>query len=76
MPTRISAGVGDHPFSLTFISMIPIDYKIINFSLHLFLSFFEITKIISWRTHNKLLVENPLASMLRIHSFSAHYAVL
>ena len=25
---------------------------------------------------NKLLVENSLASMLRIHSFSAHYAVL
>ena len=26
MPTRKSAGVGDHPCSLLFITMIPIDY--------------------------------------------------
>ena len=32
--------------------------------------------IISWHASNKLLVENLLASTLRIHSFSAHYAVL
>jgi len=37
MPTRISAGVGDHaPFPLTFITMNPIDRKIINFSLYLY----------------------------------------
>jgi len=39
------------------------------------LLFFEITRIISWRAPNKLLVENLLVSALRIHSFSAHYAV-
>ena len=32
--------------------------------------------IISWHAPNKLLVENLLASMLHIYSFSAHYAVL
>ena len=32
---RISAGVGDHPCFLTFITMIPIDCKITNFSLYL-----------------------------------------
>jgi len=37
---------------------------------------FEITIIISWHTPNKLLVENPLANTLHIHSFSAHYTVL
>jgi len=31
------------------------------------------TIIISWRAPNKLLVENPLVSILHIHSFSAHY---
>ena len=31
MPTKISAGVGDHPFFLIFITMIPIDCKITNF---------------------------------------------
>ena len=56
--------------------MIPIDCKITNFSLYLFVCFFEITIIISWRAPNKLLVENLLASMLRIHSFSAHYTAL
>ena len=39
-------------------------------------AFFEITAIISWRASNKLLVGNPLASTLRIHSSSAHYTVL
>ena len=42
MPTRISAGVGDHPFFpyfLYFITMIPIDCKITNFSLHFFFAF-------------------------------------
>ena len=66
MPTRISADVGDHPCFL-FINMIPIDYKITNFSLHLFVCFFEITIIISWHTPNKLLMENPFAGTLRIH---------
>ena len=37
MPTRISAGVGDHPCFLTFITMIPIDCKIANFSLHFYI---------------------------------------
>jgi len=32
--------------------------------------------IISWRARNKLLVENPLASMLRIHLFLAYYTAL
>ena len=32
--TRISAGVDDHLCFLTFITMIPIDCKIINFSLY------------------------------------------
>ena len=31
MSTRISAGVGDHPCFLNFITMIPIDCKITNF---------------------------------------------
>ena len=35
MPTRISAGVDDHPCFLTFITMIPTDCKI-NFSLNLY----------------------------------------
>ena len=35
MPTRISAGVGDHPCSLLFISMISIDCKITNFFLYI-----------------------------------------
>ena len=52
------------------------DYKITDFPLHLFVAFFEITMIISWCAPNKLLVENPLARTLHIHSFSAHYAVL
>ena len=56
--------------------MIPIDCKITNFSLHLFVCFFEITIIISWHAPNKLLEENLLASTFRIHKFSAHYAVL
>ena len=34
MPTRISAGVGDQPCFLTFITMIPIACKITNFSLY------------------------------------------
>ena len=34
-PTRISAGVGDHPCFLTFMTMIPIDCRIINFSIYL-----------------------------------------
>jgi len=38
MPTRISTGVDYHPCFLTF--YIPIDYKITNFSLHLFV-FYE-----------------------------------
>ena len=33
MPTRISAGVGDTLVSLLFNTMIPIDYKITNFSI-------------------------------------------
>ena len=73
MPIRISAGVGDHPCFLTFITMILIDCKTANLSLYLFVGFFrEITIIISWRAPNKLLVENLLASTLCIHLFSAH----
>ena len=33
MPTRISAGIGDHPCFLTFIAMIPIDYKFSSYLL-------------------------------------------
>ena len=35
MPTRISAGVGDHP---CFLTMIPISCKITNFSLYLYIT--------------------------------------
>ena len=61
-------------FPLLFITMIPIDC----FSLYLFFFcfFWKITIIISWRAPNKILVENPLASTLHIHSFWAHYVVL
>ena len=45
IPTRISAGVGDH--SLLFITMIPITCKIANFSLHLFVSFLKETTAIT-----------------------------
>jgi len=38
MPTRISADIGDHPCFLTFI---PIDCKITNFSLYLFVCFLK-----------------------------------
>ena len=78
MPTRISAGVGDHPFSLLFKTMIPIDYKNCIFFpfICLFVDFWEITTIISKHAPNKLLVEKPLYSMLHVHSFSARYAVL
>ena len=42
MPTRISAGVGDHPCYLTFYLYDPyIDCKITNFSLNLFVSFLK-----------------------------------
>ena len=41
MPTRISAGVHDHPCFLNFIYIIPIDCKITNFSLYLFVSFLK-----------------------------------
>jgi len=62
---------------LIFIAMIPIDRKIANFSIYLFVYFLrEITIIISWHVPNDLLVENLLASILHIHSFSAHYTVL
>ena len=40
MSTRISASVDDCPCFSTFIAMIPIDCKITNFSLHLFVYFF------------------------------------
>jgi len=55
------------------LTMIPINCKIINFSLYLFV--WEIAIISSWRASNKLLVKNLLASTLRINSLSAHYAV-
>ena len=42
MLTRVSASVDDYPVSLHFITIIPIpiDHKIANFSLHLFVYFF------------------------------------
>ena len=40
MSTGISAGVDDWPCFTTFIAMIPIDWEITNFSLHLFVYFF------------------------------------
>ena len=39
MPTRISAGVGDHPCFLAFYDYDPIDCKITNFSVYLFACF-------------------------------------
>ena len=49
--------------------MIPIDCKIGNFFLYLFVCFKKIPIIISWCAPNCELVENPLASTLHIHSF-------
>ena len=46
MSTRISAGADDCPCFTTFIAMIPIDCKITNFSLHLFVYFFLVAIII------------------------------
>jgi len=73
MPTRISAGVGDYRCFLTFYLYDPYYFL---FFLTSCLFFLKITIIISWRMPNYILVENPLASTLHIHSFSAHYAVL
>ena len=47
MPTRISAGVGDHSCFSTFITMIPIDLKFLIFVTEgfyhmLYISFFNI----------------------------------
>jgi len=65
MPTRISAGVGDHPCFLTFYNYDPL--STVKFSLYLFVCFFgEITIIIFWCVPNKLLLENLLASTLHI----------
>ena len=50
------------PLLISCITSVSIDY------------FFREYKILG--APNKLLMENPLASALRIHSFSAHYAVL
>jgi len=59
--------------SLLFMTMIPIDRKISNFPYTFLLAFIlKITIIISGRAPNKLFVENPLASTLRVHSFSAY----
>ena len=33
--------IDDHPHSLLFITVIPIDYKIINFSLYVLVCFFN-----------------------------------
>ena len=41
MTNRISAGAYDHPCFFTFISMIPVDCKITNFSLYLFVYFLK-----------------------------------
>jgi len=46
MTTRISAGEMTSFVSLLFIAMIPIDSKITNFSLYLFIYFFLVTIII------------------------------
>ena len=43
--------------------MIPIDCKIANFFLYLFVSFLKIAVIISWRAPSYKLVENPLDGM-------------
>ena len=50
MPTRISAGVGDHPCFLIFITMNPLTAKSFT-SIFAFIS-------ISWRTPGYQLVEN------------------
>ena len=70
----MSAGVGDHPCFFAFITMTPIDCKINNFPYFSFFAFLRIAIIIFWRTPNYYSADNPLTSMLRIHSFSAHYA--
>jgi len=72
MPIRIFAGVGDHPCFFTFITMILIGCKIINFSSYLFVHFF----IGSAQNNNcqksslactQLLAQNPLPYTLGIH---------
>ena len=60
------------PYFLCIRSLLTV--KLLIFLYTCLLAFFEITINISWCAPNKLLVENLLASMLRIHSFSAHYA--
>jgi len=78
MPTRISACVGDHPCSLLFIAMIPIDYKITNFFLILFVIFFLRDHHNYFLAHTQLIikVENLLATTFHIQSFLTHYTVV
>ena len=72
MPSRISADVGDHPCFFTFfITMIPINCKITNFSLYLL--FLRDYHHYFWCVPNKLLVENPLASTLHIQPIMQCY---
>ena len=59
--------------SLFIITMIPIDWKINNFSLYLFVCFFKDFFLVRAQL---LIMENLLASMLHIYSFLAHYAAL
>jgi len=58
---------------LLFYLYIPIDREITNFCLFAFLSDHRNYFL---ACSNKLLVKNPLASMLSIHSFSAHHTAL
>jgi len=80
MPTRISAGVGDHLVSLLFI-MIPIACKITNFSLYLFVYFFEniiitedlfvkrVPRISICESHNALIsvMSNSFHNIIAVH---------
>ena len=66
MPTRISAGTGDHPCSLLFITMILIDCKITNFTLYLFVCFLKDYHNY-YLVHTQLLISGkPVSHMLYI----------
>jgi len=72
MPNRISAGVGDHPCSLTFIYILPIDCKITNFSLGFFVYFLKDCHTY-FLAHTQLLISGKPVSQYALYSliFSA-----
>jgi len=72
MPTRISAGVGDHffPYFHNY------NLQITNFSATLFACFLKDYHHYFLARTKLLICRKPLARMLLILSFSAHYKAL